>query len=604
MLGSRTMTTPTCTSWTRPALAPVLALVLGAAGAQQPAPGTDPRDGLPARLAAAVAAAAPDFWGAVLVAQAGRVVYAQGHGMQDHDAVPNGPHSVFDLGGLGAQATVLTALQLAAQRKLDLDARVSRVLGSSWPADKQAITVRQLIAHTSGLPREADWSRGAATRREAIDAIARTTLVGAPGAAASFSALNHVLLAAVCEIRGGDDFADLARRRVLKPAGFDDGGFTGERGLDESAMTYGRVPGQPRGARADALPWNWTNIGHRALLGSARDVHALLAAVTAGKFGDGDAVAPLFADLDGGDEYRVQALAVAGFDLVVAHGAVAGYRARYVLDRKSRSWIVLLADERGLEPVQNALLLALLAPPEAAPADAAAGAAAPAESLPGPASGTAPPEDLERFVGVFELPTGGTVEVRAQGGGLLVTGRGLVASARIAAGQWPPPGDEALLRRREDVAVARLARLLEGDAAVLADGFASDPARVEARALAQRLAAAGPVDRVEFVGSEVGKPKPGKPASSWLRVVRAGQPPAVLQATWDARQRWTALKESEEPAAFRAAFRLLRRDLAAAVIAGKPVTLTVEGTGAGRVLVLEDATPGPLGLVECRWAAR
>jgi len=235
-----------------------------------------------------------------------------------------------------------------------------------------------------------------------------------------------------------------------------------------------------------------------------------------------------------------------------------------------------------------ALLLALL------------GGALRGQTPAGPLPPTGPAAALRaRFLGEFALPAGGTLEVGCTEDGLLVRGIGLQASVRLLAGRWPArdKAAEQALERGEARAMALLLPIVRGEGAAADVAFAGAEAGARARqAIAAAAQRVGADPELQFVGTESG----AQPAA-WFRL-RGRNGGAWLRATWGAQRRFQSLVEAREPP-FHAEFKLVRADVAAAVIQGHAVTLTVEGEGAGRVLVLEDASPGAAGLCEFRWRA-
>jgi CubicO group peptidase (beta-lactamase class C family) len=99
--------------------------------------------------------------------------------------------------------------------------------------DREAVTVRQLLTHTSGLddPEDAYYSQfpehGA--RKALVGAIARRPLVASPGADFVYSDLNFILLAEIVERVAGVDLAEFARREIFDPLGMVDTMFNPPR---------------------------------------------------------------------------------------------------------------------------------------------------------------------------------------------------------------------------------------------------------------------------------------------------------------------------------------------------------------------------------------
>jgi len=133
---------------------------------------------------------------------------------------------IFDLASLTkVVATTTAAMQLVEQGRLDLD----RPVATYWPDfaanGKAAITVRQLLTHTSGLPADLEaagtWSGPEAglARAAAIKAAHR------PGERFGYSDVNFIALAALVQKLSGEPLDVYARRHVFEPLKMGDTGF-------------------------------------------------------------------------------------------------------------------------------------------------------------------------------------------------------------------------------------------------------------------------------------------------------------------------------------------------------------------------------------------
>ena len=87
----------------------------------------------------------------VLVLQDGKIVKEKGYGLAnvEHN-VPVTPHTVFQSGSVGKTFTAALVMLLAEGGKLKLDDPISRHLPNT-PKAWEAITIRHLLTHTSGL---------------------------------------------------------------------------------------------------------------------------------------------------------------------------------------------------------------------------------------------------------------------------------------------------------------------------------------------------------------------------------------------------------------------------------------------------------------------
>lgn len=93
--------------------------------------------------------------GVALIAKKRRIVYQRGVGLASREAEqPNDESTVFEIASATKPFTASAILPLAEDRRIDLDASIAEYL-PGVPAGKRGITVRHLLAHTSGIPRAA-----------------------------------------------------------------------------------------------------------------------------------------------------------------------------------------------------------------------------------------------------------------------------------------------------------------------------------------------------------------------------------------------------------------------------------------------------------------
>ena len=572
----------------------VLSAVTAAFAQKAPPAGTIVDGDLGLRLDNAVTRSAATFWGAVLVAIDGKPVLAKGYGLADRTKTPLGPACLFDLGGAAQQLTVLAALRFVAEQKAGLDDPVGRFL-TDWPAERSALTWRDLLQHTSGLPAVMPWDgKAEQNARLATAAFAKVPLTGRIGAAVLPSPANANLLALVLEAAGAQRFERQLIDRALRPAGMTTASPLGQR-ADAKLVTARRTPTNERGEPADKGEWNWSHRGARGVLASVLDVHALLGALVGDRLLTAEQRALLWRPLAGGS-YGVTELPGNGSSYVRVHGDCIGYRARWLVDPASRSWIVVLTEDYGAtDAVEGALAAeawqAVAAAKNAPPTTAATPAGEPAAVAGWPA------DAQERFVGRFQLPRGGgtfRIEAGATKDSLRLVGMGLQASARLLEGHWPPPGEDRL-RAAEDRGLSLLARVLADEAAVDQTGFETasvgSAARAELRAWVQQHGKPG---KVEYVGTTL-----QGHGETWFRLQgKAGE--TFVRAAWLGANKWVRCAIAAEALPFAIDLTYVRPDVAVGTLAnGRRVVLTMEGVGAARNLLFEDESAGDEGLLDC-----
>ena len=96
-------------------------------------------------------AASFGFSGAVLIAKNDSILIRHGYGWSDEErAIPITPETFFDIGSFVKTFTATAVMQLVERKKLRLTDTIINFF-KDVPADKQIITIRQLLTHSSGL---------------------------------------------------------------------------------------------------------------------------------------------------------------------------------------------------------------------------------------------------------------------------------------------------------------------------------------------------------------------------------------------------------------------------------------------------------------------
>src|SRR6185295_6565773 len=150
-----------------------------------------------------------------LVADRGQIVFADalGHSVVEPYRVANKLDTIYDLASL--TKPLITTL-LCARRielgELTLDSSVSHYLGEFDRTDKQTITVRELLTHTSGLPAWRPLYLLTEDEPErAAGAIANLDLEYKPGTRVVYSDLGFIALGILLERMTGQRIAELAK---------------------------------------------------------------------------------------------------------------------------------------------------------------------------------------------------------------------------------------------------------------------------------------------------------------------------------------------------------------------------------------------------------
>lgn len=223
----------------------------------------------------------------VLVGVGDRVLYRQAFGNRGpDDPSPMTVDTVFDLASLTKVVVTTTAvLQLAERGRLDLDAPAARY----WPAfganGKQAIRIRELLAHTSGLPAGVDPGRGDLWQK-----IEGLKPLGPPGRDVRYGDVNFLVLGRLVELVSGVSLATYAERHLRPALDWTDSGYLA---TDDAPAVAGRSglanrvapsrtapdlakeadPGRPASRVHDPLARRAGGVaGHAGLFGTADDL--------------------------------------------------------------------------------------------------------------------------------------------------------------------------------------------------------------------------------------------------------------------------------------------------------------------------------------------
>ncbi len=162
----------------------------------------------------------------VAVGTGNQLRWSNGFGMADlENFVPAKASTVYRLGSISKPITAVAVMQLAERGKLDLDATVQKYV-PSFPQKQWPITVRQVLAHMSGIRHYKDDAEVGSTRHytdmlEPLKIFQDDPLLFEPGARYSYTTYGFNLLGAVVEGVADKKFVDYIRENIFQPAGMD-----------------------------------------------------------------------------------------------------------------------------------------------------------------------------------------------------------------------------------------------------------------------------------------------------------------------------------------------------------------------------------------------
>lgn len=202
--------------------------------------------------------------------------------------------TVWDIASITKPIVAIQAMMLTRAGHLRLTDPVSKLLPEYGESDMAAITLFQLLTHSSGIPGQQPLYRTAATRRQLLDAVRALPLSFAPGAGVEYTSQGFMIVGEMVEAAAAQSLDTVLAEGVLAAVGM--------------RATQFRPPPElePRIAATEWCPWRG-----RLVKGSVHDENAAVLGGVAGHAGlfstAGDLSRLAQALLGGGqlDGYRV-----------------------------------------------------------------------------------------------------------------------------------------------------------------------------------------------------------------------------------------------------------------------------------------------------------
>jgi CubicO group peptidase (beta-lactamase class C family) len=176
--------------------------------------------------------------GVVVIGHGGRTVFHQAYGSRklagepglDGSPAPAEPmteDTIFDIASLTKSlATATAVMQLYEQGKVAFDEPVQSYLpdfNAANDPERQRVTVRMVLTHTSGEPIDVDlrdpWGLGRADHTEGIHRALTTPLQSGPGEVFRYADINYILLGALIEKLTGQTEDEYVQQNIFAPLG-------------------------------------------------------------------------------------------------------------------------------------------------------------------------------------------------------------------------------------------------------------------------------------------------------------------------------------------------------------------------------------------------
>ena len=157
------------------------------------------------------------FSGQVLVAEKDKIIATRSFGHANRETqYPVSSTTAFNIASITKHFTAVAILWLEQNNKL----KTSDTLGKFWDTlnvEKRAISIHQLLTHTSGLPRQVVPTGSVIAKNELVKRIFDAKLVDKPGNRFQYSNAGFTILAAIVEKTSGIPYEEFIRQKFIMP---------------------------------------------------------------------------------------------------------------------------------------------------------------------------------------------------------------------------------------------------------------------------------------------------------------------------------------------------------------------------------------------------
>lgn len=181
------------------------------------------------------------------------------------------PDTAFLLGSISKPIAMTALMTLYNKGMFDLDDSVQKYLPEFQRGNRDKVTVRHLLTHTSGLPdqlpQNAELRSKHATLADFVKGALKVSLHFQPGTKYEYSSMAILLAAEIAQRLSGVEIKQLVDQTVLKPLGMNHsalgvGHLTKDK-MMQCQVEFGAV--ESGGGSVDSKNWDWNSSFWRKL---------------------------------------------------------------------------------------------------------------------------------------------------------------------------------------------------------------------------------------------------------------------------------------------------------------------------------------------------
>jgi CubicO group peptidase (beta-lactamase class C family) len=165
------------------------------------------------------------FTGDVLVALDNQVALVKGYGLADDtNQIPNDPDTRFFLGSVTKEFTATAILLLQQEGKLHVQDLLCTYI-PNCPSPWQAITLKEVLTHTSGIPQPDDSQLSGDSPDAWIASFDALPLEFTPGDQYDYCSTCYQILAYVVQQVSNEPYTQYVQQKILQPLKMTHSGF-------------------------------------------------------------------------------------------------------------------------------------------------------------------------------------------------------------------------------------------------------------------------------------------------------------------------------------------------------------------------------------------
>src|SRR5687767_8557111 len=193
------------------------------------------------------AAKSGDVAASALCVRQGKQTHLSGFGKAD-------PNTVFLLASITKPMTATAVMALVDRKQLSLDDKVAKFIPEFKGGDRDMVTVRHLLTHTSGLPDMLPENEALrekhAPMSEFVAGACQVPLLFKPGAECRYQSMGILLASEIAERVTKMPFRDFLRKTVYEPLG-----------MKQTSLGLGgrRIPETAQCQVPENTDWHWNS---------------------------------------------------------------------------------------------------------------------------------------------------------------------------------------------------------------------------------------------------------------------------------------------------------------------------------------------------------